>query len=129
MNTGHGAVPACARSRRRPRADDTSIIRPLTPDYWMRPAALSRRRREHARRPLRRMAPARFVYAYATASAYITPGWRATAGIGAELLTRFLDYRSQHLQPFGRRRGRVRRRATSDGTVGIEMTTEPQGAT
>ena len=47
-----------------------------------------------------------FVYAYATAHAYIASGHGPhVLVIGAELLTRFLDYtRPQHLHPVRRRR-------------------------
>jgi 3-oxoacyl-[acyl-carrier-protein] synthase-3 len=73
-----------------------------------------------------------FVYAYATASAYITAGMaRHALVIGAELLTRFLDYsdRSTCIL-FGDGAGAVVLSASDEPAtpVGIEMTTEPQGA-
>jgi 3-oxoacyl-[acyl-carrier-protein] synthase-3 len=73
-----------------------------------------------------------FVYAYATAQAYITSGMaRHVLVIGAELLTRFLDYtdRSTCIL-FGDGAGAVVLSAadTRGGGLGMELTTEPQGA-
>ena len=73
-----------------------------------------------------------FVYAYATAQAYIQSGLaRHVLVIGAELLTRFLDYtdRSTCIL-FGDGAGAVVLSAADGegGGLGIEMTTEPQGA-
>ena len=73
-----------------------------------------------------------FVYAYATAQAYITSGMaKHVLVIGAELLTRFLDYtdRSTCIL-FGDGAGAVVLSASEapGGGLGIELTTEPQGA-
>ena len=73
-----------------------------------------------------------FVYAYATAQAYIASGLaKHVLVIGAELLTRFLDYtdRSTCIL-FGDGAGAVVLSASDEpgGGLGIEMTTEPQGA-
>src|SRR5262249_30163923 len=73
-----------------------------------------------------------FVYGYATASAYLASGLaRHALVIGSELLTRFLDYtdRSTCIL-FGDGAGAVVLSATDEPTapVGIELTTEPQGA-
>ena len=73
-----------------------------------------------------------FVYAYATAQAYITSGMaKHVLVIGAELLTRFLDYtdRSTCIL-FGDGAGAVVLSASDEpgGGLGIELTTEPQGA-
>ena len=73
-----------------------------------------------------------FVYAFATAQAYIKGGLaRHVLVIGSELLTRFLDYsdRSTCIL-FGDGAGAVVVSASDEpgGALGIEMTTEPQGA-
>src|SRR4030095_5680235 len=73
-----------------------------------------------------------FVYAFATAQAYIQAGLaQHVLVIGAELLTRFLDYtdRSTCIL-FGDGAGAVVLSASDEpgGALGIEMTTEPQGA-
>jgi len=73
-----------------------------------------------------------FVYGYATAQAYITSGMaRHVLVIGAELLTRFLDYTDRNTCIlFGDGAGAVVLSASDDhgGALGIELTTEPQGA-
>ena len=73
-----------------------------------------------------------FVYAYATAHAYITSGLaKHVLVIGAELLTRFLDYTDRNTCIlFGDGAGAVVLSASDEpgGGLGIEMTTEPQGA-
>jgi 3-oxoacyl-[acyl-carrier-protein] synthase-3 len=73
-----------------------------------------------------------FVYAFATAQAYITSGIaKHVLVIGAELLTRFLDYtdRSTCIL-FGDGAGAVVLSASSEpgGALGIELTTAPEGA-
>jgi 3-oxoacyl-[acyl-carrier-protein] synthase-3 len=73
-----------------------------------------------------------FVYAFATAQAYIAGGLaKHVLVIGSELLTRFLDYtdRSTCIL-FGDGAGAVVVSASDEpgGALGIEMTTEPQGA-
>jgi len=73
-----------------------------------------------------------FVYAYSTAHAYITAGLAThVLVIGAELLTRFLDYSDRNTCIlFGDGAGAVVLSASDEpgGGLGIELTTEPQGA-
>jgi 3-oxoacyl-[acyl-carrier-protein] synthase-3 len=114
---------------------DLILLATLTPDYWMpSTAALVKEAIGNTRAAAMDVAAAcsGFVYAYATAQAYITSGLaRHVLVIGAELLTRFLDYsdRSTCIL-FGDGAGAVVLSAadTRGGGLGIEMTTEPQGA-
>jgi 3-oxoacyl-[acyl-carrier-protein] synthase III len=114
---------------------DLIIVATLTPDYWMpSTAALVKEAVGNTRAPAFDVSAAcsGFVYAYATATAYIAAGMaRHVLVIGAELMTRFLDYsdRSTCIL-FGDGAGAVVLSATEEPTapVGIEMTTEPQGA-
>ena len=118
-----------------PEDIDLIILATLTPDYWMpSTAALVKEAIGNTRASAFDVAAAcsGFVYAYATASAYIASGMaRHALVIGAELLTRFLDYsdRSTCIL-FGDGAGAVVLSASDEPTapVGIEMTTEPQGA-
>ena len=114
---------------------DLIILATLTPDYWMpSTAALVKEAIGNTRAAAFDVMAAcsGFVYAYATASAYIAAGLAKHAlVIGAELLTRFLDYtdRSTCIL-FGDGAGAVVLSASDEPTapVGIELTTEPQGA-
>ncbi len=114
---------------------DLILLATLTPDYWMpSTAALVKEAIGNTRAAAMDVAAAcsGFVYAYATAQAYITSGMaRHVLVIGAELLTRFLDYtdRSTCIL-FGDGAGAVVLSAAAEpgGGLGIEMTTEPQGA-
>jgi 3-oxoacyl-[acyl-carrier-protein] synthase III len=114
---------------------DVIILATLTPDYWMpSTAALVKEAIGNTRAPAFDVSAAcsGFVYAYATAHAYITGGLaRHVLVIGAELLTRFLDYtdRSTCIL-FGDGAGAVVVSASEDVAtpIGIELTTEPQGA-
>ena len=114
---------------------DLILLATLTPDYWMpSTAALVKEAIGNTRAAAMDVAAAcsGFVYAYATGQAYITSGLaRHVLVIGAELLTRFLDYtdRSTCIL-FGDGAGAVVLSAsdTPGGGLGIEMTTEPQGA-
>ncbi|OGO59431.1 MAG: hypothetical protein A2V85_08970 [Chloroflexi bacterium RBG_16_72_14] len=114
---------------------DVIILATLTPDYWMpSTAALVKEAIGNTRATAFDVMAAcsGFVYAYATASAYIAAGMaRHVLVIGAELLTRFLDYsdRSTCIL-FGDGAGAVVLSASDEAAtpVGIEMTTEPQGA-
>jgi 3-oxoacyl-[acyl-carrier-protein] synthase-3 len=114
---------------------DVIILATLTPDYWMpSTAALVKEAIGNTKAAAFDVAAAcsGFVYAYATAQAYIAGGLaRHVLVIGAELLTRFLDYtdRSTCIL-FGDGAGAVVLSASDEPTspVGIEMTTEPQGA-
>ncbi len=114
---------------------DLILLATLTPDSWMpSTAALVKEAIGNTRAAAMDVAAAcsGFVYAYATAHAYITSGLSKHAlVIGAELLTRFLDYtdRSTCIL-FGDGAGAVVLSASDKpgGGLGIEMTTEPQGA-
>ena len=114
---------------------DLILLATLTPDYWMpSTAALVKEAIGNTRAAAMDVAAAcsGFVYAYASGQAYITSGMaRNVLVIGAELLTRFLDYsdRSTCIL-FGDGAGAVVLSASDEpgGGLGIEMTTEPQGA-
>jgi len=118
-------------------ADDIDLIllATLTPDYWMpSTAALVKEAIGNTRAAAMDVAAAcsGFVYAFATAQAYIASGLaNHVLVIGAELLTRFLDYtdRSTCIL-FGDGAGAVVLSASEEpgGALGVEMTTEPQGA-
>ncbi|MHB8891179.1 MAG: beta-ketoacyl-ACP synthase III [Candidatus Limnocylindrales bacterium] len=114
---------------------DLILLATLTPDYWMpSTAALVKEAIGNTRAAAFDVAAAcsGFVYAYATASAYIAAGMaKHVLVIGAELLTRFLDYTDRGTCIlFGDGAGAVVLSASDEPTarVGIEMTTEPQGA-
>jgi len=114
---------------------DLILLATLTPDYWMpSTAALVKEAIGNTRAAAMDVAAdcSGFVYAYATAHAYITSGMaKHVLVIGAELLTRFLDYtdRSTCIL-FGDGAGAVVLSASEEagGALGVEMTTEPQGA-
>lgn len=114
---------------------DIIVLATLTPDYWMpSTAALVKEAIGNTRAAAFDVSAAcsGFVYAYATASAYISAGLaRHVLVIGSELLTRFLDYsdRSTCIL-FGDGAGAVVLSASDEPAtpVGIELTTEPQGA-
>ena len=114
---------------------DLILLATLSPDYWMpSTAALVKEAIGNTRAAAMDVAAAcsGFVYAYATAQAYIQSGMaRHVLVIGAELLTRFLDYsdRSTCIL-FGDGAGAVVLSAATGegGGLGIELTTEPQGA-
>ena len=118
-----------------PEDIDVIILATLTPDYWMpSTAALVKEAIGNTKAAAFDVMAAcsGFVYAYATAQAYIAGGLaRHVLVIGAELLTRFLDYtdRSTCIL-FGDGAGAVVLSASDEPTppIGIEMTTEPQGA-
>ncbi len=114
---------------------DLILVATLTPDHWMpSTAALVKEAIGNTRAAAFDVAAAcsGFVYAYATATAYITAGLaRNVLVVGTELLTRFLDYpdRSTCIL-FGDGAGAVVLSASDEPTapVGIELTTDPQGA-
>lgn len=114
---------------------DLIVVATLTPDYWMpSTAALVKEAIGNTRAPAFDVSAAcsGFVYAYSTASAYLAAGLaRHVLVIGSELLTRFLDYsdRSTCIL-FGDGAGAVVLSASDEPTapVGIELTTDPQGA-
>lgn len=114
---------------------DLILLATLTPDYWMpSTAALVKEAIGNTRAPAMDVSAAcsGFVYAFATAQAYITSGLaRHVLVIGAELLTRFLDYTDRNTCIlFGDGAGAVVLSASDEpgGGLGIELTTEPQGA-
>lgn len=118
-----------------PREIDIILLATLTPDYWMpSTAALVKEAIGNEKAAAMDVAAAcsGFVYAYATAHAYITSGLaKHVLVIGAELLTRFLDYTDRGTCIlFGDGAGAVVLSASDEpgGGLGIEMTTEPQGA-
>ncbi|HET9435282.1 MAG TPA: beta-ketoacyl-ACP synthase III [Candidatus Limnocylindrales bacterium] len=114
---------------------DLILLATLTPDYWMpSTAALVKEAIGNSKAAAFDVMAAcsGFVYAFSTAQAYITAGLaKHVLVIGAELLTRFLDYtdRSTCIL-FGDGAGAVVVSASEEpgGSLGIEMTTEPQGA-
>jgi 3-oxoacyl-[acyl-carrier-protein] synthase III len=114
---------------------DLILLATLTPDYWMpSTAALVKEAIGNTRAAAFDVMAAcsGFVYAFSTAQAYISAGLaKHVLVIGAELLTRFLDYtdRSTCIL-FGDGAGAVVVSASDEpgGALGIEMTTEPQGA-
>jgi 3-oxoacyl-[acyl-carrier-protein] synthase-3 len=114
---------------------DLILLATLTPDYWMpSTAALVKEAIGNTKATAFDVMAAcsGFVYGFATAQAYIQAGLaRHVLVIGAELLTRFLDYtdRSTCIL-FGDGAGAVVLSASDEpgGALGIEMTTEPQGA-
>jgi len=114
---------------------DLILLATLTPDYWMpSTAALVKEAIGNTRASAFDVMAAcsGFVYAFATAQAYITSGLaKHVVVIGAELLTRFLDYTDRSTSIlFGDGAGAVVVSASEDpgGSLGIEMTTDPQGA-
>ncbi len=118
-----------------PDVIDLIILATLTPDYWMpSTASLVKEAIGNAKAAAFDVSAAcsGFVYAYATASAYIAAGLaKHVLVIGAELLTRFLDYSDRATCIlFGDGAGAVVLSASDEptATAGIELTTESQGA-
>ena len=114
---------------------DLILLATLTPDYWMpSTAALVKEAIGNTKAAAMDVAAAcsGFVYAYSTAHAYITAGLaKHVLVIGAELLTRFLDYTDRNTCIlFGDGAGAVVLSASDEpgGGLGMELTTEPQGA-
>jgi 3-oxoacyl-[acyl-carrier-protein] synthase-3 len=114
---------------------DLILLATLTPDYWMPSTAA------HVKEAIGNTRAAAmdvsaacsgFVYGFATAQAWIAAGLaKHVLVIGAELLTRFLDYtdRSTCIL-FGDGAGAAVLSASTEpgGALGVELTTEPQGA-
>jgi 3-oxoacyl-[acyl-carrier-protein] synthase-3 len=118
-----------------PEDIDLIVLGTLTPDYWMpSTAALVKEAIGNTKAAAFDVAAAcsGFVYAFATAQAYIAGGLaKHVLVIGAELLTRFLDYTDRNTCIlFGDGAGAVVLSASEEpgGALGVEMTTEPQGA-
>jgi 3-oxoacyl-[acyl-carrier-protein] synthase-3 len=114
---------------------DLILLATLTPDYWMpSTAALVKEAIGNTRAAAMDVSAAcsGFVYGFATAQAWIAAGLaKHVLVIGAELLTRFLDYtdRSTCIL-FGDGAGAAVLSASEQpgGGLGVELTTEPQGA-
>ncbi|MGK2850173.1 MAG: beta-ketoacyl-ACP synthase 3, partial [Candidatus Limnocylindrales bacterium] len=111
------------------------LVATLTPDYWMpSTAALVKEAIGNARAAAMDVMAAcsGFVYGYATAQAYIASGMaKHVLVIGAETLTRFLDYTDRDTCIlFGDGAGAVVLSAADapGGTLSVELTTEPAGA-
>ena len=126
---------AIATAGLKPDDIDLIVVATLTPDYPMpSTAALVKEAIGNTRAAAMDVAAAcsGFVYAYATAHAYVTSGLASNVlVIGAELLTRFLDYTDRNTCIlFGDGAGAVVVSASDrpGGALGIELTTEPQGA-
>ena len=114
---------------------DLILLATLTPDYWMpSTAALVKEAIGNQKAAAMDVAAAcsGFVYGFATAQAWIQSGLaKHVLVIGAELLTRFLDYTDRGTCIlFGDGAGAAVLSASTDegGALGIELTTEPQGA-
>jgi 3-oxoacyl-[acyl-carrier-protein] synthase-3 len=118
-----------------PNDIDLILLGTLTPDYWMpSTAALVKEAIGNTRAAAMDVMAAcsGFVYGFATAQAWIEAGLaKHVLVIGAELLTRFLDYtdRSTCIL-FGDGAGAAVLSASTErgGALGVELTTEPQGA-
>jgi 3-oxoacyl-[acyl-carrier-protein] synthase-3 len=119
-----------------PQEIDLILVGTLTPDYWMpSTAALVKEAIGNTRAAAFDVMAAcsGFVYAYATADAFIRSGmYRHVLVIGAELLTRFLDFSDRNTCIlFGDGAGAVVVSASDEeggGLAGMEMTTDPDGA-
>ena len=114
---------------------DLILLATLTPDYWMpSTAALVKEAVGNIKAAAMDVAAASsgFVFAFATARAYIVSGLaRTVLVIGAETLTRFVDYTDRDTCIlFGDGAGAVVLSASDapGGALGVEMTTDPQGA-
>ncbi len=114
---------------------DLILLATLTPDYWMpSTAALVKEAIGNTRAAAMDVSAAcsGFVYGFATAQAWITAGLaKHVLVIGAELLTRFLDYTDRGTCIlFGDGAGAAVLSASTEpgGAMGVELTTEPQGA-
>jgi 3-oxoacyl-[acyl-carrier-protein] synthase-3 len=119
-----------------PAEIDLILVGTLTPDYWMpSTAALVKEAIGNTKAAAFDVMAAcsGFVFAFATADAYIRSGmYRHVLVIGAELLTRFLDFSDRNTCIlFGDGAGAVVVSASDEeggGLAGMEMTTDPDGA-
>src|SRR6188508_708301 len=115
---------------------DVILVATLTPDYWMpSTGALVKEAIGNQRAAAMDVMAAcsGFVYAYSIADAYIRSGmYRNALVIGAETLTRFLDFSDRATCIlFGDGAGAVVLSASDEeggGLQGLEMTTDPEGA-
>ena len=129
------AARAIAVAGLEPDEIDLILLATLTPDHWMpSTAALVKEAIGNSRAAAMDVMAAcsGFVYGYATAHAYIASGMaKHVLIIGAETLTRFLDYTDRDTCIlFGDGAGAVVLSAAdaSGGTLSVELTTEPEGA-
>ena len=115
---------------------DVIVVATLTPDYWMpSTAALLKEAIGNLSAAAFDVSAAcsGFLFAYATGDSYVRSGMaRNVLVVGAELLTRFLDFsdRSTCIL-FGDGAGAVVLSASDEpdgGLAGMEMTTDPDGA-
>jgi len=119
-----------------PEDIDLILVGTLTPDYWMPATAVLVKEaigNMHAVAFDVMAACSGFVYSYATADAFIRSGvYRNVLVIGAELLTRFLDFTDRNTSIlFGDGAGAVVLSASDEeggGMAGMELTTDPDGA-
>ena len=115
---------------------DLILVGTLTPDYWMPATAVLVKEAIGNRTAVAfdvMAACSGFVYAYGTADAFIRSGqYRNVLVIGAELLTRFLDFTDRNTCIlFGDGAGAVVLSASDEpggGMAGMELTTDPDGA-
>ena len=115
---------------------DIIVVATLTPDYWMpSTAALVKEAIGNSTAAAFDVSAAcsGFVFAYATADSYVRSGMaRNVLVVGAELLTRFLDFSDRATCIlFGDGAGAVVLSASDEeggGLEGMEMTTDPDGA-
>ncbi len=115
---------------------DLILVATLTPDYWMPATAVLVKEAIGNQRAVAfdvMAACSGFVYAYSTADAFIRSGqYRNVLVIGAELLTRFLDFTDRNTCIlFGDGAGAVVLSASDEaggGMQGMELTTDPDGA-
>ena len=115
---------------------DLILVGTLTPDYWM-PSTAALVKEAIGNRTAAAFdvmaACSGFVYAYATADSFIRSGmYRNVLVIGAELLTRFLDFHDRNTCIlFGDGAGAIVVSASDEeggGLEGMELTTDPDGA-
>jgi 3-oxoacyl-[acyl-carrier-protein] synthase-3 len=115
---------------------DLILVATLTPDYWM-PSTAALVKEAIGNRRAAAMdvmaACSGFVYAYATADAYIRAGiYRNVLIAGSEVLSRFLDFSDRNTCIlFGDGAGAAVLSASDEdggGAQGIELTTDPDGA-
>jgi len=129
------AARAIAVAGLNPDEIDLILLATLTPDHWMpATAVLVKEAIGNTRAAAMDVMAAcsGFIYGYATAHAYIASGMaKHVLIIGAEALTRFLDYTDRDTCVlFGDGAGAVILSAADapGGTLSVELTTEPEGA-
>jgi 3-oxoacyl-[acyl-carrier-protein] synthase III len=115
---------------------DLILVATLTPDYWMPATGVLVKEAIGNTRAAAfdvMAACSGFVYAFSSADAYVRSGqYRNVLVIGAELLTRFLDFSDRNTCIlFGDGAGAVVLSASEEeggGLAGTELTTDPDGA-